>query len=61
MSPKTSSTIASQIIWYNKHMLVDKRSFYNTALADNGINHLGPVFDTNGGIKPWTVFKSEFK
>ena len=42
-------------------MLVDKRSFYNTALADNGINHLGPVFDTNGGIKPWAVFKSEFK
>ena len=37
---KTSSTIASQIIWYNKHILVDKRSFYNITLVDKGINHL---------------------
>ena len=58
--PKTSSTIASQIIWYNKHILVDKRSFYNTALADKGINHVGQLFDTNGAMKTWFVFKSEF-
>ena len=57
---KASSTIASQIIWYNKHILVDKRSFYNTTLADKGINHVGQLFDTNGAIKPWPVFKSEF-
>ena len=32
--PKTSSssTLASQIIWYDKHNLIDKRSFYNTTL-----------------------------
>ena len=39
--PKTSSTIASQIIWCNKHVLVDKRSFYNTTQADKGIDHVG--------------------
>ena len=60
VSPKTSFTIASQIIWFNKHILVDKRSFYNTTLADKGINHAGQFFDTNGGMKPWSVFKSEF-
>ena len=58
--PKTSSTIASQIIWYNKHILVDKRSFYNTTLAVRGINHVGQLFDTNGAMKPWSVFKREF-
>ena len=58
--PNTSSTIASQIICYNKHILVDKRSFYNTTLADKGINHVGQLFDTNDAIKPWSVFKSEF-
>ena len=58
--PKTSSTIASQVIWYNKHILVDKRSFYNTTLAGTGINHVGELFGTNGAMKPWSVFKSEF-
>ena len=37
----TSSTITSQVIWYNKLILVDKRSFYNTSLANKGINYVG--------------------
>ena len=45
-------TIASEIIWYNKHILFDKRSFYNTALVDKGINHLGQLFDTISAMKP---------
>ena len=49
--PKTSSTIASQIIWYNKHILVDKRSLCNTTLADKGINHVGQLFDTDSAMK----------
>ena len=40
--------------------MVDKRSFYNTTLADKGINHVGQLFDTNGAMKPWSVFKSQF-
>ena len=39
--------------------MVDKRSFYDTTQADKGINHIGQIFDTNGGMKPWSVFKSE--
>ena len=53
--PITSSTIASQIIWYNK-----QRSFYKTTPADKGINCVGQLFDTNGAMKSWSVFKSEF-
>ena len=40
--------------------MVDKRSFYNTILADKAINHVGQLFDTNGAMKPCSVFKSEF-
>ena len=40
--------------------MVDKRSFYNTTQADKGINNVEQLFDTNGAIKPWSVFKSEF-
>ena len=57
---KTSSATDSRIIRYNKHILVDKRSFYNTTLADKGINHLRQLCDTNGEMKPWSLFKSEF-
>ena len=48
---KTSSATDSRIIRYNKHILVDKRSFYNTTLADKGINHLRQLCDTNGEMK----------
>ena len=40
--------------------MVIKRSFYNTSLADKGINHVGQLFDTNGAMKPRSVFKKEF-
>ena len=39
--------------------MVDKKSFYNTTLADKGIIHVGHLFDTNGAMKPWSVFKSK--
>ena len=55
--PKISSTIILQVIWYNKHILVDKRSLYNATLANKGINHVGSLFDINGAIKLWSVFK----
>ena len=29
-------------------------------LMFNAINHAGQIFDTNGAMKPWSVFKSEF-
>ena len=58
--PKPSSTIASQIIWYNKHIVVDKRFSYNITLPDKRNNHVGQLFDTNGAMKPRLVFKSEF-
>ena len=51
---------ASQIIWYNKHILLDKRSFYDTTLPDQGTNHEEQLYDTNVAIKAWSVFKSDF-
>ena len=40
--------------------MVDKRYFYNIALADKGINHVGQLFHNNDAMKPWSVFKSEY-
>ena len=47
-------------------MLVDKMSFYNTTggrkelRLDEGINHVGQFLHTNGAMKSWSLFKSEF-
>ena len=47
---------ASQIIWYNKHNLVGKRSFYITTLQIKeqitGQGKAGQSYDTNDSIKP---------
>ena len=40
--------------------MVDKKSSYNTVLADKGTNHVGQLFDTNGAMKHWSLFKNEF-
>ena len=48
---KISSTIASQIIWYNKDILFDKTSFNQINQADKGINQAGQLFDTNGALR----------
>ena len=53
---KISSTIASQIIWYNKNILFDKTSFNQTNQADKGINQAGQLFDTNGALRSWSKF-----
>ena len=54
-----SSSITSQIIWCNKNILVYKKSFCNTSLADTEINHVGQLFDISGAMKPWSEFKRE--
>ena len=56
---KISSTIASQIIWYNKDILFDKTSFNQTNQADKRINQAGQLFDTNGALRSWSEFKRE--
>ena len=40
--------------------MVDKKSFYNTTLADRGINDVGQLFDINGAMEVWSQFKREF-
>ena len=40
--------------------MVDKKSFYSTALADEGNKDVGQLIDTNGAMKPWSEFKREF-
>ena len=45
------STIASQVIWFNKHITIDNKSLCNNSLANQGINHVRQHFNENGMAK----------
>ena len=47
VSPNIPSTITSQVIWFNKHIKIDKKSLCNNSLANQGINHIGQLFNEN--------------
>ena len=43
VSPNISSTITSQVIWFNKHIKIDNKPLCNNSLANQGVNHVGQV------------------
>ena len=47
VSPNIRSTITSQVIWFNKHIKIDNKSLCNNSLANQGINHVGQLFNEN--------------
>ena len=48
-----ASTRTSQVIWFNKHIKIDNKSLCNNSLANQGINHVGLLFNENGMAKAW--------
>ena len=60
MSPNFPSTITSQVIWFNKHIKIDNKSLCNNSLANQGINHVGQLFNENGMAKAWLDIKKQF-
>ena len=60
MSPNIPSTITSQVIWFNKHIKIDNKSLCNNSLANQGINHVGQLFNENGMAKAWLDIKKQF-
>jgi len=55
-----TSTIMSQFLWYNKYILIDKRSFNISDMSDKGLNYVGQLFTAEGKIKSWEIVKLEF-
>ena len=51
MSSNISSTITSQVIWFNKHIKIDNKSLCNKSLANQGINHVAQRLHENGMAK----------
>ena len=60
MLPNIPSSITSQVIWFNKHIKIDNKSLCNNSLANQGINHVGQLFNENGMTKAWLDIKTQF-
>ena len=60
MSPNISSTMTSQVIWFNKYIKIDNKSLCNNSLANQGINYVGQLFNENGMAKAWLDIKTQF-
>ena len=60
VSPNIPYTITSQVIWFNKHIKIDNKSLCNNSLANEGINHVGQLFNEYGMTKAWLDIKTQF-
>ena len=58
--PNNPSIITSQVIWFNKHNKIEKKSLFNKSLVNQDINQVGQLFKQNGMTKAWVDIKTQF-
>ena len=58
--PNLPSTIASQVMSYNKCTKVDNETIYTFKISRKDINCVGQLFKCNGKRKLWEELKTEF-
>ena len=54
------SCILSNFLWFNKHILIEKKSIFFRDFSDKGLNFVYQLFDNNGNVKSWSSIKEEF-
>ena len=59
-SSKLPSSILSNFLWFNKHILIEKKPIFFRYFSEKGLNFVYQSFDNNGNIKSWSSFKDEF-
>ena len=52
-----TSTIMSQLSWFNEYILIEKQSFLFPTMSNSGLNYVGQLFDNNEEIKDWNTIK----
>ena len=60
-TPKVSSLVSSQFLWYNSYIKIDKEVVCFKEFANKKINFVSDVFDENGELKPWQKILSDFQ
>ena len=60
-TPKVSSLVSSQFLWYNSYIKIDKEVVCYKEFADKKINFVSDLFDENGELKSWQKILSDFQ
>ena len=59
-SSELPSCILSTFIWFNKHILIEKKPIFFCYFSDKGLNFVYQLFDYNGNVNTWSSIKEEF-
>ena len=59
--PVLPSAIASQALWYDKHIKIDYKCIYSSEISKKGLNCVGDVFNENQKLKTWDELKQEYR
>ena len=59
-SSELPSCILSNFLWFNKYILIEKKSIFFRDFSDKGLNFVYQLFDNNGNVKSWSSIKEEF-
>ena len=59
-SSELPSCILSSFLWFNKHILIEKKSIFFRDFSDKGLNFVYQLFDNNRNVKSWSNIKEEF-
>ena len=47
-------------LWFNKYILIEKKSIFFRDFSDKSLNFVYQLFDNNGSVKSWSSIKEEF-
>ena len=59
-SSELPSCIRSNFLWFNKHILIEKKPIIFRYFSDKSLNFVCQLFDNNGNVKSWSIIKEEF-
>ena len=59
--PLTPECVYTQKIWYNRFIKINNSTVFNLNLAKNGVHFIKDLYNRNGTLKTWQVFKNDFK
>ena len=59
-SSELPSCILSNFLWFNKHILIEKKPILFRYFSDKDLNFVYQLFDNIGYVKSWSSIKEEF-
>ena len=59
-SSELPSCILSNFLWFNKHILIEKKPILFRYFSDKDLNFVYQLFDNIGYVKSWSRIKEEF-